>query len=72
VALPILAATDAISGFDWTLDELPERHKRFSDAMKAETALLSARSACDRVAPLAARRAPATAGALRLAPPVEA
>lgn len=56
-ARPILAATDAISSFDWSLDELPERHKRFSEAMKSETALLSARSACDRVAPLVARTA---------------
>jgi 2-polyprenyl-6-methoxyphenol hydroxylase-like FAD-dependent oxidoreductase len=51
-ALPILEATEAISGFDWGIEELPERHKRFSDVLKAETALLAARSACDRVAPL--------------------
>jgi flavin-dependent dehydrogenase len=53
-ALPILEATDAISGFDWSLEELPARHRKFSDAMKAEAALLAARSACDRVAPMAA------------------
>jgi 2-polyprenyl-6-methoxyphenol hydroxylase-like FAD-dependent oxidoreductase len=44
LALPLLAATDDISSFDWTLEELPERHKRFSEAMKAEVEVLSARS----------------------------
>jgi len=48
LALPILAATDAISAFDWSLEELPERHKRFSEAMKAEVAVLAVRSARDR------------------------
>jgi flavin-dependent dehydrogenase len=47
LALPILAATDAISAFDWSLEELPERHKRFSESMKAEIAVLAARSAGD-------------------------
>jgi flavin-dependent dehydrogenase len=48
LALPILEATDAISAFDWSLAELPERHKRFSDAMKAEIAVLAGRSAHDK------------------------
>src|SRR5205814_6319764 len=47
LALPILAATDAISAFDWSLEELPERHKRFSESMKDELAVLAARSAGD-------------------------
>jgi 2-polyprenyl-6-methoxyphenol hydroxylase-like FAD-dependent oxidoreductase len=44
LALPILAATDDISAFDWSLEALPERHKRFSDSMKAEVGVLTARS----------------------------
>jgi flavin-dependent dehydrogenase len=48
LALPILETTDAIGAFDWSLDELPERHKRFSEAMKSEVAVLSARAARDR------------------------
>jgi flavin-dependent dehydrogenase len=48
LALPILAATDAISAFDWSLEDLPERHKRFSDAMKVEVEMLNARSLRDR------------------------
>ncbi len=44
LALPILAATDGLSAFDWSLEELPERHKRFSDAMKAEVEVLNARA----------------------------
>ena len=46
-ARPILETTDAVSAFDWTLHELPERHKRFSEAMKAEVALLSERAERD-------------------------
>jgi flavin-dependent dehydrogenase len=53
LALPILEATDAISAFDWSLAELPERHKRFSDAMKAEIAVLASRSVSDKVIPVA-------------------
>lgn len=48
LALPLLAATDAISAFDWSLEELPERHKRFSEAMKAEIEILNGRSASAR------------------------
>ena len=43
IVLPILEATDAIATFDGTLDELPARHRRFSEAMKPETAVLAAR-----------------------------
>ena len=42
--MPILETTDAISKFDWSLDELPDRHKRFSEAMKSEVRLLAARA----------------------------
>ncbi len=49
LALPILRTTDAISAFDWSLEELPELHTRFSEAMKAEVAVLAAKSSCDRV-----------------------
>lgn len=48
LALPILETTDAISAFDWSLEELPERHRRFSEAMKSEVAVLSARAARDQ------------------------
>ncbi|TIU22023.1 MAG: hypothetical protein E5W49_08160 [Mesorhizobium sp.] len=51
LALPILETTDAISAFDWSLEELPERHKRFSEAMKSEVAVLLARAARDREVP---------------------
>jgi len=50
LARPILETTDAISAFDWSLEELPDRHKRFSDAMKSEVAVLLARAAHDREA----------------------
>ncbi|MBS3647305.1 FAD-dependent monooxygenase [Pseudaminobacter sp. 19-2017] len=64
-ALPILEATEAISSFEWAIEELPERHKRFSDVLKAETALLAARSACDRVAPLSHAAHPPSRRSLR-------
>jgi flavin-dependent dehydrogenase len=54
LALPILEATDAIGAFDWSLEELPGRHKRFSESMKAEVAVLAARSTRDRKALLSA------------------
>ena len=50
LALPILETTDAISDFDWSLEELPARHKRFSEAMKSEVAVLSARAEHHRAA----------------------
>ena len=49
IVLPILQTTDAVCAFDWTLEELPERHKQFSEAMKAEGAVLAARSSSDHV-----------------------
>lgn len=48
LALLILSATDALGRFDWSFAELAERHKRFSEAMKAEAALLNARSIAGR------------------------
>ena len=57
LALPILETTDAISAFDWSLEELPERHKRFSEAMKSEVAVLAARAARDRDASAFRRQA---------------
>jgi 2-polyprenyl-6-methoxyphenol hydroxylase-like FAD-dependent oxidoreductase len=51
LALPILEATDAISSFGWSLAELPELHKKFSEAMKAEIAVLARRAAHDRALP---------------------
>ncbi|TJW37157.1 MAG: hypothetical protein E5W83_33395 [Mesorhizobium sp.] len=51
LARPILETTDAISAFDWSLEELPERHKRFSEAMKSEVAVLLDRAARDREVP---------------------
>jgi flavin-dependent dehydrogenase len=55
LARPILETTDAISVFDWSLEELPERHKRFSEAMKSEVTVLSARAERDCVAPPSAQ-----------------
>ena len=48
LALPILAATDAVAGFDWSMEDLPALHKTFSDAMKAEVAVLATRAERDR------------------------
>lgn len=48
LARPVLATTDDISSFAWALEELPERHKQFSEAMKAEVEVLNARSECER------------------------
>jgi 2-polyprenyl-6-methoxyphenol hydroxylase-like FAD-dependent oxidoreductase len=62
MALPILEMTDAIASFDWTLGELPERHKRFSEAMKAEIAAMTARSNAVEIAPNAERTSFAALG----------
>ena len=62
LALPILETTDAISDFDWSLDELPARHKRFSEAMKSEVAVLSARAELHRAAQPSAPEARTPAG----------
>jgi flavin-dependent dehydrogenase len=51
LALPVLEATDTISSFDWSLAELPDLHKQFSEAMKAEIAVLAGRAAHDSALP---------------------
>ncbi|MDX8483399.1 NAD(P)/FAD-dependent oxidoreductase [Mesorhizobium sp. VK24D] len=40
----ILDTTDAVAGFDWTLADLGERHRRFSAVMKAEVLALAGQS----------------------------
>lgn len=37
----VLDTTDAIAGFDWTLADIGERHRRFSAVMKAEVQTLA-------------------------------
>jgi len=54
IANQILDTTDAIAGFDWTLDDLGERHRRFSAVLKAEVQALAGQ-------PMPARRAPSSA-----------
>jgi 2-polyprenyl-6-methoxyphenol hydroxylase-like FAD-dependent oxidoreductase len=39
----IFDATEAICRFDWTFEELQQRHRHFSEAMKAECAVIDAR-----------------------------
>jgi hypothetical protein len=51
IANQILDTTDAVAGFDWTLDDLGERHRRFSAVLKAEVQALAGH-------PMPARRAP--------------
>ncbi len=55
IANQILDTTDAVAGFDWTLDDIGERHRRFSAVLKAEVQALAGQ-------PIPARRAskPAT------------
>ncbi|AZO08690.1 NAD(P)/FAD-dependent oxidoreductase [Mesorhizobium sp. M3A.F.Ca.ET.080.04.2.1] len=43
VAAQILATTDAVAGFDWTLAGIGETHRRLSAIMKAEVQALSER-----------------------------
>ncbi|RWG76593.1 MAG: NAD(P)/FAD-dependent oxidoreductase [Mesorhizobium sp.] len=40
-ASQILDTTDAVAGFDWTLADIGERHRRFSAVMKAEVQALA-------------------------------
>ncbi|CDX56811.1 FAD-binding monooxygenase [Mesorhizobium plurifarium] len=54
IANQILDTTDAVAGFDWTLDDLGERHRRFSAVLKAEVQALAGH-------PMPARRAPSSA-----------
>jgi 2-polyprenyl-6-methoxyphenol hydroxylase-like FAD-dependent oxidoreductase len=71
-ALPILAATDSICAFDWTLEGLGERHQRFSDAMKAEVSLLTDRaSAMTQETPDISRFNPPSHGRLAISPELE-
>ncbi|TPI70702.1 NAD(P)/FAD-dependent oxidoreductase [Mesorhizobium sp. B3-1-3] len=53
IANQILDTTDAIAGFDWTLDDIGERHRRFSAVLKAEVQALAGQ-------PMPARRAPSS------------
>ena len=41
VANQVLDTTDAVAGFDWTLADIGERHRRFSAVMKAEAKALA-------------------------------
>lgn len=59
IANQILDTTDAIAGFDWTLNELGERHRRFSAVLKAEVQALAGQPAPVRRARPATCRAPA-------------
>ena len=69
----ILDTTDAIAGFDWTLADLGERHRRFSAVLKAEVQMLAGQAlparrgappsqAATYRAPANQDKAPATAG----------
>ncbi|RWE47742.1 MAG: NAD(P)/FAD-dependent oxidoreductase [Mesorhizobium sp.] len=74
----ILDATDAVAGFDWTLAEIGERHRRFSAVMKAEVQALAGqempsrtlhaarRRPAERRAPANDTNAPAAAGSITL------
>ena len=42
-AYPVLEATDAVCGFDWTPEKLKGHHKRLSQVIKAEVAFLADR-----------------------------
>jgi 2-polyprenyl-6-methoxyphenol hydroxylase-like FAD-dependent oxidoreductase len=44
VARPVLEVTDAICAFDRPMQELPELHRKFSETMKLEAAMLAARA----------------------------
>lgn len=44
----IFDATEAICRFDWTVEELQRRHRQFSEAMKAECAVIDSRGRLDR------------------------
>jgi 2-polyprenyl-6-methoxyphenol hydroxylase-like FAD-dependent oxidoreductase len=43
LALPLMRVTDEIASYDWSFDELRDRHRRFSALMKQEVALISSR-----------------------------
>jgi len=56
IANRILDTTDAIAGFDWTLDDIGERHRRFSAVLKAEVQALAGQPAPPRRAPSSASK----------------
>ncbi|TIW72413.1 MAG: hypothetical protein E5V53_32890, partial [Mesorhizobium sp.] len=56
IANQILDITDAIAGFDWTLDDLGGRHRRFSGVLKAEVQALAGQPMPGRRAPFPASR----------------
>ena len=43
IANQVLDTTDAVAGFDWTLGDIGEKHRRFSAVMKAEVQALADR-----------------------------
>ncbi|RTM09338.1 MAG: NAD(P)/FAD-dependent oxidoreductase [Hyphomicrobiales bacterium] len=59
IANRILDTTDAIARFDWTLDDLGERHRRFSAVLKAEVQALAGQPMPARRAKPSTYRAPA-------------
>ena len=56
IAHRILDTTDAVAGFDWTLDTIGERHRRFSAVLKAEVEALAGQPALVPRAPASAPR----------------
>ncbi len=50
-AYPVLEATDLVCAFDWTPEELKERHKLLSQVMKAEISELARREAGSQKTP---------------------
>lgn len=52
----ILDTTDAVAGFDWTLADIGERHRRFSAVMKTEVQALARQEMPIRGASIAAGR----------------
>jgi hypothetical protein len=57
----VLDTTDAVAGFDWTLADIGERHRRFGAVLKAEAAGLAGQALPTRrkPSPPTAYRAPA-------------
>ncbi|TPN76728.1 NAD(P)/FAD-dependent oxidoreductase [Mesorhizobium sp. CU3] len=59
VANQILDTTDAVAGFDWTLNDIGERHRRFSAVVKSEVQRLAERETPRAARRTSAHRAPA-------------
>ncbi|MGT2468387.1 NAD(P)/FAD-dependent oxidoreductase [Mesorhizobium atlanticum] len=72
IANQALDTTDAIAGFDWTLDELGERHRRFSAVLKAEVQALAGQPMPVSRAPFPASRTAHRAPANQDEPPASA